>query len=100
MTTRAPDPYQPLIDALPGEWVHEAACADVPFKDFWHPSSEDGRDPKAEADYAKKICRGCPVRDECLEWAMDVGPALAQGILGGVSEDERRKMWRSRKAAA
>jgi hypothetical protein len=39
---------------------------------------------------AKRICAGCEVRDECLEYAVREGPM--PGIYGGASEEERRMM--------
>lgn len=41
---------------------------------------------------AKRVCAGCPVRDDCLQWAMSVN--VEQGIWGGLSEDERRSLRR------
>lgn len=39
---------------------------------------------------AKLICQGCPVREQCLEWAMATGEP--DGIWGGTSPRERRKL--------
>lgn len=38
---------------------------------------------------AKSICRKCPVRAECLSYAMDA--PIDHGIWGGLTERERRK---------
>jgi WhiB family transcriptional regulator, redox-sensing transcriptional regulator len=38
---------------------------------------------------AKELCRGCGVRGECLEYALDEGEK--HGIWGGLSERERRR---------
>lgn len=100
IASRPVEPYSPLIDTLPGEWVNQAACATSLHKDAWHPSTDDGRDAKAESQYAKAVCGLCPVKTECLTWALEVGPTLAGGVLGGVSEDKRRDIWRARKDAA
>jgi WhiB family transcriptional regulator, redox-sensing transcriptional regulator len=48
-----------------------------------------------EHKQAKSICRQCPVRRECLAYAMD-GP-VDHGIWGGLTERERRRF--RRKAA-
>ena len=37
---------------------------------------------------AKAICRGCPVRAECLDYAIQT--AQDHGIWGGTTEEERR----------
>lgn len=39
---------------------------------------------------AQTICRGCPVKDECLEWALDAG--CDDGVFGGLTAPERRKL--------
>ncbi|HWH35746.1 MAG TPA: WhiB family transcriptional regulator [Acidimicrobiales bacterium] len=43
---------------------------------------------------AKEVCRGCVVRLECLDYAVDNGERF--GIWGGLSERERRKVRRAR----
>jgi WhiB family redox-sensing transcriptional regulator len=42
---------------------------------------------------AKRICQGCPVRQECLDYAM-TPPFERFGIWGGLSERERRRIRR------
>ena len=46
---------------------------------------------------AKEVCRGCIVRDECLEYALLNGEKF--GIWGGMSERERRRIRRQRALA-
>jgi WhiB family redox-sensing transcriptional regulator len=46
---------------------------------------------------AKAICRQCPVRAECLEFALRSGEKF--GIWGGLSERERRRVRRERQVA-
>ncbi len=41
---------------------------------------------------AKRICLGCEVRDECLEYALANDERF--GIWGGLSERERRRLKR------
>ena len=43
---------------------------------------------------AKEVCRGCVVREDCLEFALDNGEKF--GIWGGMSERERRRLRRAR----
>ena len=43
---------------------------------------------------AKEVCRGCVVREDCLEYALDNGEKF--GIWGGLSERERRRLRRQR----
>jgi WhiB family redox-sensing transcriptional regulator len=51
---------------------------------------------------AKKVCERCPVRVQCLEYALQSGQSF--GVWGGASEEERRLMrrrqLRRRRAAA
>lgn len=46
---------------------------------------------------AKEVCRGCIVRDDCLEYALANGEKF--GIWGGMSERERRRIRRQRALA-
>jgi WhiB family redox-sensing transcriptional regulator len=46
---------------------------------------------------AKEVCRGCVVREECLEFALENGEKF--GIWGGMSERERRRLRRQRAQA-
>src|SRR6187455_2318195 len=46
---------------------------------------------------AKEVCRGCVVREDCLEYALDNGEKF--GIWGGMSERKRRRLRRQRALA-
>jgi WhiB family redox-sensing transcriptional regulator len=46
---------------------------------------------------AKEVCRGCVVREQCLEDAIGRGEKF--GIWGGMSERERRRVRRARNLA-
>lgn len=43
---------------------------------------------------AKEVCKGCVVRNECLDYALANGEKF--GIWGGMSERERRRVRRAR----
>ena len=43
---------------------------------------------------ARKVCRGCPVRTECLAEALD--HRIEFGVWGGLTERERRALLRRR----
>ena len=47
---------------------------------------------------AKEVCRGCIVREQCLEFALQNGEKF--GIWGGLSERERRRIRRQRAQVA
>jgi WhiB family redox-sensing transcriptional regulator len=67
---------------IPG-WFVDALCAEI-GGDEWYP--EKGGTTRA----AKRICAKCPVREECLEWALQNQERF--GVWGGKSERERRAM--------
>ncbi len=46
---------------------------------------------------AKEVCKGCVVREDCLEYALANGEKF--GIWGGLSERERRRIRRQRSIA-
>lgn len=72
-----------------GEWEAYAACTEVPSKLFF---PEPG-DPLT-ARFMRLFCDDCPVRAECLEYALD-NPDLT-GIWGGTTETDRRLIRRLR----
>ena len=71
-------------------WQHEANCLGVD-PDLFFP--ERGASTKE----AKGVCRGCTVREDCLEYALANGEKF--GIWGGLSERERRRIRRQRALA-
>ncbi|MFF7178323.1 WhiB family transcriptional regulator [Streptomyces sp. NPDC008121] len=72
-------------------WRASAACRNVD-PDLFFPVGT-GAPALIQAEEAKEICRGCPVRQECLEWAMDDSRQVI-GVWGGLREDERKALKR------
>lgn len=66
-------------------WVAYAACRTAD-PDLFFPV--DGADPTP----ALVICRGCPVQEQCLAWAVDT--RVRYGIWGGTTERDRRRIVR------
>jgi len=66
-------------------WRLGAACAEVD-PELWFPERGDG------AEVAKRICAGCPVRAQCLAFALQTNEGI--GVWGGVSGRERRALRR------
>lgn len=64
----------------------KGACRDHPQALFFPDRSQgpNGSDP------AKEICEGCPVRQECLDWALTAPEEF--GVWGGTTPTERRRM--------
>jgi WhiB family redox-sensing transcriptional regulator len=74
-----------LIDATEEEqdWQERALCAQTDPEAFFPEKGGSTRE-------AKRICLGCEVKDECLEYALAHDERF--GIWGGLSERERRKL--------
>jgi WhiB family redox-sensing transcriptional regulator len=51
-----------------------------------------------EAESAKSVCNNCPVQVECLEHA--IGIREKDGVWGGATERERRRIIRQRRRVA
>jgi WhiB family redox-sensing transcriptional regulator len=75
------------------DWLHRARCKDEDPELFF-PLGTTGP-AAAQIAAAKTICMHCPVRMECLEWAMASGQDC--GVWGGMSEEERRALKRARR---
>ena len=74
-----------LFDDEPEEqtWQEQALCAQTDPEAFFPEKGGSTRE-------AKRICSGCEVRAECLEYALAQDERF--GIWGGLSERERRKL--------
>jgi WhiB family transcriptional regulator, redox-sensing transcriptional regulator len=79
-------------------WRADAACRDLDANLFF-PAGETG--PAAsQIVQAKAICASCPVKGDCLQFALLTHQDY--GIWGGTTEDERRQIrraWRARARA-
>ncbi|MGI8815333.1 MAG: WhiB family transcriptional regulator [Pseudonocardia sp.] len=72
------------------DWRHDAACIEVDTELFFPEPGE----PTAPA---KRICAGCPVRAECLSFAL--ARREPHGVFGGLSVGERRHLLRQSRTA-
>ena len=75
-------------------WQSDAACRDADPELFF-PAAEYGPAHREQVQAAKAVCADCPVREECLIFALE---ALAHGVAGGLDEHERRALRRARAA--
>jgi WhiB family redox-sensing transcriptional regulator len=66
-------------------WQEQALCAETDPEAFFPEKGGSTRE-------AKKICTGCEVRAQCLEYALANDERF--GIWGGLSERERRRLRR------
>lgn len=75
------------IGTLDLSWMDRAACRGKDLELFFpdEPRLPHLPDPDVAA---KRICAGCPVREECLTYAL--GKPETEGVWGGMSAHERR----------
>lgn len=74
------------------DWRSAGACQQEDPDIFFPMSKGPGL---VQLQRAKAVCAGCPVRAECLEFA--VRTVQDHGVWGGTSEDERRALRRARR---
>ena len=67
-------------------WQEQALCAQTDPEAFFPEKGGSTRE-------AKRICVGCDVKGDCLEYAL--GQDERFGIWGGLSERERRRLKRA-----
>ncbi|MEU5634903.1 WhiB family transcriptional regulator [Streptomyces rishiriensis] len=72
------------------DWREHAECR-TEDPDLFFPIGTSGP-ALLQTEQAKGVCRRCPVREPCLEWAMETDQTL--GVWGGTSETERRALKR------
>ena len=75
--------YSDGEETNPLSWQADAICAQTDPEAFFPEKGGSTRD-------AKRICSGCDVKQQCLEYALANDERF--GIWGGLSERERRKL--------
>jgi WhiB family redox-sensing transcriptional regulator len=75
------------------DWMRRAACKGQPDAIFFPDHEEDGE----QFDYttARHICAGCPVRAECLAYAVELN--VRHGMFAGLIPAERANLRRQRR---
>ena len=73
------------------QWRSRAACQGLDPEIFYPLDDE-------ESEEAKAVCAECPVREACLEHAL--GHREKDGVWGGATERERRRIIRQRRRTA
>ncbi len=87
MAPGVPDEPLTLEDFLRRpEWHQQALCRGEGAAMFV-------RGPKADYGRLRAICGACPVRDECLSFALADDSLI--GLWGGTTDAERREMRRA-----
>lgn len=77
--------FDDLFEAVEEQWQERALCAQTDPEAFFPEKGGSTRE-------AKRICQGCEVKPECLEYALHNDERF--GIWGGLSERERRRLKR------
>jgi WhiB family redox-sensing transcriptional regulator len=72
-------------------WQQRAACKGPQAAVFFPPSQVERKDEReAREARAKEICGLCPVRRQCLDYALAIREP--HGIWGGLNELERKQL--------
>jgi WhiB family redox-sensing transcriptional regulator len=72
-------------------WRRHAACRGLDPEIFYPETDED-------IDDAKAVCGACAVQETCLEFALQ--GREKEGVWGGATEKERRRILRQRRRVA
>jgi WhiB family redox-sensing transcriptional regulator len=73
--------------ADPPSWASRSACEPVTARLFHSADNERGTHKATREHLAKGICSRCPVRAECLTYAVDTREH--DGVWGGTTPEER-----------
>ena len=76
---------------MKASWRQRAACRGVD-PDIFYPVSDD------YAEEAKAVCGSCSVRQACLEYSL--AAREREGVWGGRTERERRRIVRQHRKSA
>lgn len=74
------------------DWRHRAGCRDVDPELFFPLGTKESAATQTER--AKAVCARCPVKRDCLDFALVTH--LKEGVYGGLDETERaarRRSW-------
>lgn len=87
---------RPSWPAQPQDWMAQALCAEID-PELWYPDPGDSH----AAAQAVAVCRTCPVRADCLDYAMATEVQGGRhGVWGGLTPTARNRLHHRRKDAA
>lgn len=70
------------------DWTRDALCTEIGVESYFSEVASD-----QATQLAKQACMSCPVRAECLEWALSFDQLSDEyGVLGGTGPKERRRI--------
>jgi WhiB family redox-sensing transcriptional regulator len=76
-----------LLEVNKVAWMQLALCREV-GGDFWH--ADEGEGQTYATNRAIAICKQCPVRDLCLDYALTNNEMI--GVWGGTTPSQRKRM--------
>lgn len=76
-------------------WQDKAACSAIDVAVFYYDTWTERLD---ELNQIRRVCAECPVRAQCLEYALDTDDKY--GVWGGLTPRERRQVKRERRESA
>ena len=80
-----------FFDHMRPDWFTDAACRGKGVADWFDPVG-------VGASRARQVCHQCPVRSDCLDFAL-ADPSL-HGVWGGLNARERGQLRRTRRLAS
>jgi WhiB family redox-sensing transcriptional regulator len=78
---------------LQTDWMIHAECRGMATATFF---SDDHAGCEAQESAARRICSGCSVRAECLDYAIEA--PMDYGVWGGLTWAERRRLAQARRS--
>lgn len=79
------------VAAVDRSWQMKGLCRGNHSYLFFPPSTVERKDDRERREIkAKAICSVCPVKEDCLEFAVEIKEPY--GIWGGLTETERRQV--------
>ena len=75
-------------------WQEDGKCKEADTEMFFLDAGERGKQKNQKQREAQKICRGCPVIEQCLSHALNVPEFY--GVWGGMTPEQRHALLRKR----
>jgi WhiB family redox-sensing transcriptional regulator len=75
------------------DWRYRGACGPADLELFFGPEDESGTERQAREAGAKAVCRPCPVKWQCGQYAVTAPEKW--GTWGGIGEAERATVRRN-----
>jgi WhiB family transcriptional regulator, redox-sensing transcriptional regulator len=86
------------VASIDRTWQMKGLCRGNHSYLFFPPSTVERKDERERREIkAKAICSVCPVKEDCLEFALEIKEPY--GIWGALTETERRQVLARRAAA-